>query len=50
MRKSFRPLVKVLYQQIRELQRLLGTKTQEAEILREAVEVAREKKWRVRSS
>jgi transposase len=42
--------VKTLYQQIRELQRLLGKKTQEAEILREAVEVAREKKWLVRSS
>ena len=42
--------VKVLHQQIRELQRLLGKKTQEAEILREAVEVAREKKWLVRSS
>ena len=36
--------VKALYHQIRELQRLLGKKTQEAEILREAVEVAREKK------
>jgi transposase len=42
--------VKGLYQQIRELQRLLGKKTQEAEILREAVEVARENKWLVRSS
>jgi transposase len=42
--------VKALYHQIRELQRLLGKKTQEAEILREAVEVAREKKWLVRSS
>jgi transposase len=42
--------VKALHQQIRELQRLLGKKTQEAEILREAAEVAREKKWLVRSS
>ena len=42
--------VKALHQQIRELQRLLGKKTQEAEILRKAVEVAREKKWLVRSS
>jgi transposase len=42
--------VKALHLQIRELQRLLGKKTQEAEILREAVEVAREKKWLVRSS
>jgi transposase len=41
--------VKALHQQIRELQRLLGKKTQENEILREAVEVAREKKWLVRS-
>src|ERR1700733_1237781 len=31
--------LKALYQQIRELQRLLGKKTQEAEILREAAEV-----------
>lgn len=35
--------------QIRELQRLLGKKTLEAEILREAVEVARERKWIARS-
>jgi transposase len=35
--------------QIRELQRLLGKKTLEAEILREAVEVARERKWTARS-
>ena len=41
--------VKALHHQIRELQRLLGKKTQENEILREAVEVAREKKWLVRS-
>ena len=31
--------------QIRELQRLLGKKTMEAEILKEAVEFARTKKW-----
>ncbi|MDB5840566.1 MAG: transposase [Herminiimonas sp.] len=31
--------------QIAQLQRLLGKKTMEAEILREAVELAREKKW-----
>jgi transposase len=31
--------------QIRELQRLLGKKTLENEILKEAVEVARERKW-----
>ena len=35
--------------QIRELQRLLGKKTLEAEILREAMEVARERKWIARS-
>jgi transposase len=35
--------------QIRELQRLLGKKTLEAEVLREAVEVARERKWIARS-
>jgi transposase len=35
--------------QIRELQRLLGKKTLEAEILREAVEVARDRKWIARS-
>jgi len=35
--------------QIRELQRLLGKKTLEAEILKEAVEVARERKWIARS-
>ena len=35
--------------QIRELQRLLGKKTLEAEILKEAVEVARERKWLARS-
>ena len=31
--------------QIRELQRLLGKKTMENEILKEAVEVGRAKKW-----
>lgn len=35
--------------QIRELQRLLGKKTLESEILKEAVEVARERKWLARS-
>jgi transposase len=34
---------------IRELQRLLGKKTLENEILKEAVEVARERKWIARS-
>jgi transposase len=31
--------------QIRELQRMLGKKTMETEILKEAVEVARSRKW-----
>jgi transposase len=35
--------------QIRELQRLLGKKTQEAEILKEAMEIARAKKFLLRS-
>ena len=35
--------------QIKELQRLLGKKTQEAEILREAMEIARAKKFLLRS-
>lgn len=35
--------------QIRELQRLLGKKTMENEILKEAVEIARAKKWIARS-
>jgi len=35
--------------QIRELQRLLGKKTLEAEILKEAVELARDRKWIARS-
>ena len=36
-------------EQIKELQRLLGKKTMEAEILREAVEYGRAKKWIARS-
>lgn len=35
--------------QIRKLQRLLGKKTLEAEILKEAVELAQERKWIARS-
>lgn len=35
--------------QIAQLQRMLGKKTLEAEILKEAVELAREKKWIARS-
>jgi transposase len=35
--------------QIRELQRLLGKKTMENEILREAVEVMKSRKWIARS-
>ncbi len=35
--------------QIRELQRLLGKKTMENEILKEAVDIARTKKWIARS-
>ena len=35
--------------QIRELQRLLGKKTLESEMLKEALEVARERKWLARS-
>lgn len=35
--------------QIAQLQRMLGKKTMEAEILREAIDVAREKKWLARS-
>ena len=31
--------------QIRELQRMLGKKTLEAEILRESVEIAHSRKW-----
>jgi len=36
--------------QIAQLQRLLGKKTMENEILKEAVDIAREKKWFARSS
>ncbi len=36
--------VKQLRQQVRELQRLLGKKTMEVEILKDAIEIAREKK------
>jgi transposase len=36
--------VKNLRRQVRELQRLLGKKTMEVEILRDALEIAREKK------
>jgi len=42
--------VRALEHQVRELQRLLGKKTQECEILREAVEVGRAKKLLLRSS
>ena len=41
--------VQALEHQVRELQRLLGKKTLENEILKEAVEVARAKKWLLRS-
>jgi len=37
--------VKQLRAQIRELERMLGPKTQENEILKEAVEIIREKNW-----
>ena len=37
--------VKQLKAQIRELERMLGRKTQENEILKEAVEIIREKNW-----
>ena len=40
--------VKVLNAKIRELERMLGKKTMEAEILREALEIAREKKLLLR--
>jgi transposase len=42
--------VRALKKQIRELERLLGKKTMEVEILREAVELAREKKLILRSA
>ena len=41
---------KLLKARVRELERLLGKKTMEVEILREAVEIAREKKWLPRGS
>ena len=41
--------MKKLQAKVRELERMLGKKTMEAEILREAVEVAREKKWIARA-
>ena len=37
--------IRALQQQVRELQRVLGKKTLENEILREAVKIAHEKKW-----
>ncbi len=40
--------VKVLKANIRELERMLGKKTMEAEILKEALEIAREKKLLLR--
>ena len=40
--------VKLLKNQIRELERLLGKKTMEAEILRDAIRIAREKKLLLR--
>jgi transposase len=42
--------VQALQHQVKELQRLLGKKTMENEILKEAVEFGRQKKWLVRSS
>ena len=42
--------VKQLKAQLRELQRLLGKKTMEAEILKEALELSRSKKLFLRSS
>ena len=41
--------VKTLKARVRELERLLGKKTMEAEILKEAIEIAREKKLLSRS-
>ena len=40
--------VKVLKARIRELERMLGRKTMEAEILKEAIEIAKEKKLLLR--
>ena len=37
--------VKALQHKVRELERLLGRKTMAAEILKEAMELAKEKKW-----
>jgi transposase len=41
---------KLLRAKVRELERLLGKKTMEVEILKEAVEIARAKKWLPRGS
>jgi transposase len=41
---------KMLRARVRELERLLGKKTMENEILKEAVEIARAKKWLPRGS
>jgi transposase len=41
---------KMLRAKVRELERLLGKKTMEVEILKEAVEIARAKKWLPRGS
>ena len=44
-RKQHSPELAAANKQIRELQRLLGKKTMEAELLKEAVEFGRAKKW-----
>ncbi len=41
---------RVLRARVRELERLLGKKTMETEILKEALEIARAKKWLPRAS
>ena len=41
---------RALKMRVRELERLLGKKTMEAEILKEAMEIARSKKWLPRGS
>lgn len=41
---------RVLRQRVRELERMLGRKTMEGEILKEALEIARSKKWLPRGS
>jgi transposase len=41
---------RMLRAKVRELERLLGKKTMEVEILREAVEISRSKKWLPRGS